>query len=185
MNKLKLNSKAVDAIFNASNKSIEAIAKKALKDTANDVEKKMTEFIQIYFYDKYTPVLYERTYNLLKSVTQTKMVKFGNSYQITVYLKPSSDYTNNGHLRFYIDNLGFSRVPKNYNQAYDAMNVFDLASQGIHGLPEKGKGGWQNNRFKQTSPNFMDMINDAMFQTDLITKYSDMLKSNGFKVRIK
>lgn len=167
--------------------NLEQLAQQSLKDTANKIEKLMTEFIKKYFYDAYTPTVYKRTYALLNSVTQTKMKKVGTSYQITIFLDPSKagDYYNSpsDQHRFYVNDIG-QVVPKGFYH-YDAEHVFDLASKGIHGLPQKGVSGWNNNNYiQQSRVNFMTKLESEIDTDMLLSEYSQALKKNGFDVKV-
>lgn len=184
MGKLKFNSKLLDELAEQLNKEAKALAKQAILDASIEVEKIMRDCIQRYFYDAYTPEVYKRNYTLLNSVTRKNLITTKNGYRIEIVLDDSKQpYRHN----FYIDNYGRVRYPQTYGQTTPTIDVFHLASQGIHGLPEKGTSGWNNNKYIPTTTNFTDKINEALDRNDreLLKQYSDVLVSKGFKVRYK
>ena len=99
----------LDQLYKALGKQIEV----SLSKTANDVMELAKGFIMTEFYNQYpNPKSYQRTYDLLESVTKTKVSHTGNTYTVEVYLDPTS-------ARGYADD--------------DPLLVWNLAAAGIHG----------------------------------------------------
>ena len=103
----------LDSLYKALGKQIEV----SLNKTANDLVELATKLIWEEFYQQYTPrgsknyLPYERTYQLLNSIVRSKIQHSGSTYSVEIYLDPSGI---------------------NYKDA-DAMDVFMMASEGIHG----------------------------------------------------
>lgn len=184
MSKLKFNSKLFNELSKNVNKQSKDIAKQAILDASVEVAKIMRECIQKYYYDAYDPDVYTRTFTLLNSVTRKNLVATANGYRIEIVLDDSAKpYTH----EFYIDGYGRFRRPKTYGQTTPTIDVFDLASQGIHGLPERGKSGWNNYNYISTPYNFVDKINEELDRNngEILRQFSDALVSHGFQVRHK
>lgn len=90
---------------------LENYIKKALERTADKLQSELMNTIYMDYYELYSPVAYERTYQFLSSVTRTNIYKIRSKYIIRIYIDYSSlDYD-------FISGYG----------------VVKLASEGFHG----------------------------------------------------
>jgi hypothetical protein len=186
MSGIKFSSNINKVLIERFEKQANLIAQQVLTETSKKIQILMTEIIHEFFYNAYSPTTYKRTYKLLNSVTQTKMIKVGNSYQITIFLDPkkSGNYDNGGKHRYFMSESNrIIPVNDDYPQNFDANTVFRYASMGIHGLPADGESGWHNNDYRQPSKTGFLMKLESEIDTEmLLSAYSKALKSNGFKV---
>ena len=90
---------------------LETYIKKALERTADKLQSELMNTIYMDYYELYSPVEYERTYQFLNSVTRTNIYKNGTEYTISIYV----DY----------DSLGYDFI--------SGYGVVKLASEGFHG----------------------------------------------------
>lgn len=73
--------------------ALDKYAAYAVDKMANEVKKKIEEFIK-YYYQEYTPEFYSRTWKFLNSVTRTEVYKKGNAWCAEVYIDTSIAYKN-------------------------------------------------------------------------------------------
>lgn len=85
--------------------------KQMVEKVGEDVKYLIKAYIEECFYGMYTPQFYERSFQLLNSVTTSKVRETANGYEITVYLD--------------IDSI-------HYKDGYEEELVW-MASQGFHG----------------------------------------------------
>jgi hypothetical protein len=112
--------------FNALYKGIEKEAEKALNKTANDIMALIQRFIYEDFYQEYPdPKRYKRTFQLLESVTRTRLVKNAGTLSIEIYLDPTS-------------------ADEGYKGGYDPMTIWENASLGKHGEIQTDGRFWQH-----------------------------------------
>lgn len=73
--------------------ALDKYAAYAVDKMADEVKKKIDEFIK-YYYQEYTPEIYQRTWKFLNSVTRTDVYKDGNAWCAEVYIDTSITYKN-------------------------------------------------------------------------------------------
>lgn len=104
---------------NALNVYIEKQVKNFLLEAGVEVGKVIKEYIQERFYDAYDPLKYDRTYQLLNSVTCTEVKQIGNTYQIEVYLNT--------------DGVNYYSWEDGQRIKINPQLIFDVSSEGWHG----------------------------------------------------
>lgn len=82
--------KSISQLQNALDK----YAAYATDKMADEVKKKIEEFIK-YYYQEYTPEQYSRVWNFLNSVVKTDVYKRGDTWYSEVYIDTSITYKNN------------------------------------------------------------------------------------------
>lgn len=60
---------------------------------ADGVKRTIEEFIR-YYYQEYSPIFYDRTWEFLNSVVKTEAEKYGDTWYAKVYIDPSITYNN-------------------------------------------------------------------------------------------
>ena len=85
--------------------------KQMVEKVGDDVKYLIKAYMEECFYGRYTPLFYDRTFQMLNSVTTSKVRETANGYEITVYLD--------------IDSI-------HYKDGYEEELVW-LSSQGFHG----------------------------------------------------
>ena len=132
----------LDQLYKAMGKQIEVV----LSKTANDLVERATELIWQEFYQQYTPKEggYERTMQLLNSVMKTNVKRQNNTYSVEIYLDPTNVQYNDSNV----------------------MDIFLMASQGIHG----------NSNIQTDGKFFEEFINETM------KSWKTLLIKNGLNV---
>lgn len=74
--------------------ALDKYAAYAVDKMSDEVKKKIEEFIK-YYYQEYTPEIYQRTWEFLNSVTKTEVYKKGNAWCAEIYIDTSIKYKNN------------------------------------------------------------------------------------------
>lgn len=133
---------SLDQLYKAMGKQIES----SLSKTANDLVERATELIWQEFYQQYTPKEggYERTMQLLNSVMKTNVKRQNNTYSVEIYLDPTNVQYNDSNV----------------------MDIFLMASQGIHG----------NSNIQTDGKFFEEFINETM------KSWKTLLIKNGLNV---
>ena len=115
----------------------------AINRMADEVKKKIEEFIR-YYYHEYTPEFYQRTWEFLNSVTRTDVEKISNGWQVKVYIDTSITY----------------------NNGWTMEGTAWQANQGLHGYYHAVKVGdmrfWDDALEEMHSPEFMSKFADFL-----------------------
>jgi len=135
-------------------KFLDEECKKAAKKMAEEVKDLITDFIMVY-YDEYNPKYYDRTYQFLKSVTTTDVVRDGNGYKVAIYLDDT--------------NINYDDI--------DPIVVWDYANRGLH-------GGYPPFNGRPSDVHFWDDAMELLDKGYLIKKFGEYLKDRGFTVVI-
>lgn len=139
-------------VFNSANdlkKFILSKSKIALSEALNKTYEIIGKFVKQY-YSEYDPYVYERTYQLYKSLVKTDVISTGNGYKAYVYFDLSSlDYSIKHMTK--IQKNGFYINPYNGARSYngefpntngDAEKSFMAAAHGSHGGKTSGTAIW-------------------------------------------
>ena len=111
------------------------LVEKAVTRTSDDFMKLIQDYMQEYFYGKYTPNVYERTYQMLRSITRTHAKTVGNTTTIEIYLDESA---------------------ANYKYP-DTGKIFELSADGFHGTYQSDYDYWEMamDEIKATYKNYL------------------------------
>lgn len=108
---------------------------RVLNRVATDIMDLIQDYMQEFFYSKYTPTIYERTYQMLNAITKTKAVTSGNTTTVEIYLDTSGvSYKNES-----------------------AAEVFEYAAEGYHGFYQSDYDYWEMamDEIKATYKNYL------------------------------
>lgn len=100
----------------------------ALLKAQDEVYKIIKQFIYKYYAD-YDPSFYDRTYQLLSSLVESRIVSDGKGYRAEVY--------------FALDKLSYSQYAWQGGHPPSGEEVFEAAKSGLHGAIGDAGGGWQ------------------------------------------
>lgn len=64
---------------------INLLIQNCLKEIAKETEDYLRKFVEKNWYNAYSPTMYDRTYDLLNSITRTSVQTMGNSFNISIY----------------------------------------------------------------------------------------------------
>ena len=81
------------------------------------------------YYNDYDPTLYERTYQLLRSLVESRIVPDGKGYKAEIY--------------FALDKLKYTKFKWQEGNAPTGEQVFEAAKQGWHGAVGDAGGGYR------------------------------------------
>lgn len=95
----------------------QTVLKEFTEQAGEKVNAVIRRYIQTRFYDQYSPEWYQRTYQLLRSVTTARAVPCDGGYEVEVYLDPDKAR--------YVSHWSDKVVESAY--------VFRRASEGYHG----------------------------------------------------
>jgi hypothetical protein len=90
---------------------INQIIKACLDEIALETGKELQKQVQAEWYEAYSPQFYSRTYQLLNSITNTKVESSGSGYRIVVYFDTASitpNFLANGGFN---EHMGFNGAP--------------------------------------------------------------------------
>ena len=121
------------------------------------------------FYKDYTPEFYERTAQLFGSLVQSRIVQEGKGYKAEVY--------------FDLDKFQYSKFAWQDGNAPTGEEVFEAATQGLHGAIGDAGGGYQ---FRYVSGNTgVSIWNDPIRELDekAIDILVDMLRAEGIPIK--
>lgn len=99
----------------------------ALMKAQDEIYRIIKKFLYDYYND-YTPEFYDRTYQLLSSLVESRIVSSGNGYKAEVY--------------FALDKLSYSKYAWQDGRPPSGEEVFEAAKQGLHGAIGDAGGGW-------------------------------------------
>lgn len=121
------------------------------------------------FYDDYTPEMYQRTYQLYRSLVKSDIIPTGNGYKAEVY--------------FDLDGLKYSKYPWQGGNVPTGEQVFDAAKYGLHGAIGSAGGGYQF--FHKFGDNGISIWYDPIRELDTkaIDILVDMLRAEGIPVK--
>ena len=140
----------------------------ALMKTQDKVYGIIKRFIRDYYLD-YDPVIYERTYQLLQSLVQSRIVSDGKGYKAEIY--------------FNLDKLRYSKSVWQGGNTPTGEQVFDAARQGLHGAIGDAGGGYHfHYESGDTGVNIWD---DPIRELDAraIDILADMLIAEGIPIK--
>lgn len=139
---------------------IEIQIKTYLSQAGERIKEVIKDYIQERFYDQYDPQFYDRTDQLLNSVTCTKVKQIGNTYQIEIYLNT--------------DGVNYYSWENGQRMKIDPELIFEASSEGWHGAT-------------QTDGRFMDEAKADLKKGnsyDLIKDFQKYLKGKGISTKI-
>lgn len=121
------------------------------------------------FYNDYDPELYERTYQLLESLVQSRVVSNGKGYKVEIY--------------FDLDKLRYSKQAWQGGEPPSGEQVFEAAKQGLHGAIGDAGDGW-NYRYVMGDTG-VNIWNDPIQELDAkaIEILKQMLISEGIPIK--
>lgn len=123
--------------------ALDKYAAYAVDKMADEVKKKIEEFIK-YYYQEYSPEVYQRTWEFLNSVTRTEVRKEGNAWCAEVYIDTSIMYKN----------------------GWSMEGTAIQANQGLHGWYHAVKVGdshfWNDAMEEMHSPMFINKFADFL-----------------------
>lgn len=140
------------------NKYLESPMELFLLQAGQKIRKVIREYIQERFYNQYDPLYYDRTYQLLDSVTCTDVKKVGNKYQLEVYLNT--------------DGVNYYNYVDGSRQSIDPQLIFEISSQGWHGATQT------DGRFMEEAK--QDLQNGVSY--NIFEDFKKFLKSRGINV---
>lgn len=100
----------------------------ALLKAQDEVYRIIKKFIYDYYND-YDPSFYDRTYQLLSSLVESRIISTGKGYRAEVY--------------FALDKLSYSKYAWQGGDPPSGEEVFEAAKRGLHGAIGDAGGGWQ------------------------------------------
>lgn len=121
------------------------------------------------FYNDYDPELYNRTYQLLESLVQSRIVSDGKGYKAEIY--------------FDLDKLKYAKYAWQGGDPPSGEQVFEAAKQGLHGAMGDAGGGY---RFQYISGyDGTNIWSDPIQELDAkaIDILVDMLKAEGIPIK--
>lgn len=121
------------------------------------------------FYKDYTPEFYDRTAQLFGSLMESRIVQDGKGYKAEVY--------------FDLDKLRYSKYPWQEGNPPTGEQVFEAATQGLHGAIGDAGGGYQF-RYVEGRKD-VSIWNDPIQELDAkaIDILVDMLRAEGIPVK--
>lgn len=137
-------------------KNTEQLKKYLMSHMKNAIQKSQQQVYQILdrfmkeYYAEYDPIIYERTYQLYKSLVKTDVVQTGNGYKAYVYFDATNlDYQIkhftqiqdvNGYMNPFTHR--FSESGTFANPSGDAEKTLESAMHGLHGGKIPGTNIW-------------------------------------------
>lgn len=121
------------------------------------------------YYADYSPELYDRTYQLLQSLVQSRVISDGKGYKAEIY--------------FDLDSLRYSKYAWQNGNSPSGEQVFDAAKQGLHGAIGDAGGGY---RFRYVSGDTgVNIWNDPIRELDAkaINILVNMLRAEGIPIK--
>lgn len=121
------------------------------------------------FYKDYTPEFYQRTAQLFGSLVQSRIVQDGKGYKAEVY--------------FDLDKFQYSKFAWQDGNTPTGEEVFEAATQGLHGAIGDAGGGYQFRYVEGRQGR--NIWNDSIQELDAraIDILVDMLKAEGISVK--
>lgn len=112
--------------------------KDAVQETMNKIEKIIEECVRK-FYSEYSPILYERTYQLLHSYIKVNAIRSGNGYEAEIYFDA-------GTMNHAVKNLDTGDSFSNSGWSEETILETALAGSAPHGgwPPAGGNGIWND-----------------------------------------
>lgn len=140
----------------------------ALLKAQDNVYRIIKEFIYK-FYNDYDPMLYHRTYQLLSSLVESRIVSDGKGYRAEVY--------------FALDKLKYAKFGWQDGNPPSGEQVFEAAKQGLHGAIGSAGGGWEY-RYVQGDAG-VNIWEDPIKELDTkaINILKEMLIAEGIPIR--
>lgn len=126
------------------------------------------QFVYDYYKD-YSPEFYERTYQLLGSLVESRIVSHGKGYSAEIY--------------FALDKLRYSKYAWQDGNPPSGEQVFEAAKQGLHGAIGDAGGEYQ---FRYVSGNTgANIWGDPIRELDAkaINILVDMLRAEGIPIK--
>lgn len=111
--------------------AIESKIPSALSNTASRIYLIIDRFVKEY-YAEFSPEIYERTYQLYKSLVKTDVMKTASGYRVELYFDASS-------LDYAFKTVNGNKVA---NVGYDEKKTLSSAMYGSHGGYENGTAIW-------------------------------------------
>lgn len=140
----------------------------ALMKAQDEVYRVVNKWIRE-FYKDYTPELYERTAQLFGSLVESRIVQDGKGYKAEVY--------------FDLDKLRYSKFGWQDGDVPTGEQVFEAATQGLHGAIGDAGGGYQFRYVEGREGR--NIWNDSIQELDVraINILVDMLRAEGIPVK--
>lgn len=147
-------------------------SRRALLKAQDKVYAIIKQFLYKYYND-YTPsdsaFGYERTYQLLQSLVQSRIVSSRNGYEVEVY--------------FALDKLQYFKSAWQEGEPPSGEQVFEAAKRGLHGAIGDAGGGWEY--LYVTGDTGINIWSDPIQELDAkaINILRDMLISEGIPIK--
>lgn len=121
------------------------------------------------FYNDYNPEWYDRTYQLLESLVQSRIVSDGKGYKVEIY--------------FDLDKLQYSKPAWQGGEPPSGEQVFEAAKQGLHGAIGDAGGGWSY--LYVAGDTGVNIWSDPIRELDVkaIDILVDMLRAEGIPIK--
>lgn len=140
----------------------------ALIKAQDEIYRIIKKFLYDYYND-YTPEFYDRTYQLLTSLVESRIVSDGKGYKAEVY--------------FALDKLHYSKYVWQGGDPPSGEQVFEAAKQGLHGAIGDAGGGYQY--LHKHGNNGVNIWSDPLRELDskAINILKNMLISEGIPIK--
>lgn len=120
--------------------------KQMVEKIGDDVKYLIKAYMEECFYGRYTPLFYQRTFQMLNSVTTSEVRETANGYEIMVYLDIDSIHYKDGHEEelVWLASQGFHGSGSIYeqgefwNEAMDELNSGYIVKKFGEYLKDKG-----------------------------------------------
>lgn len=90
---------------------IGALLKECLEEIALETGKELQKYVQTEWYEAHAPEFYNRTYQLLNSITDSKVEQNGNSFKVSIYFDHESIVPNFLGDGGFNEHMGFDGAP--------------------------------------------------------------------------
>jgi hypothetical protein len=147
---------------------IENILKQCLEKIALETAKELQKHVQTDWYEAHSPQFYDRTYQLLNSITNSNIEQKGNKFIVSVYFDHTMITPN------FLDNDGF-----NEHMGFDGEPF-------VEGLIETIEEGNLSHYSPSYARNGIDMVEKTAYwlTTNLLKISKEVFRKNGINLII-
>lgn len=156
-------------------KELESFLLKKFRQAIMKAQEEIYQIIKQFlyqFYNDYDPIKYERTYQLLRSLVQSRIISDGKGYKAEVY--------------FDLDNLQYSKPAWQGGKPPSGEQVFEAAKQGLHGAIGDAGNGWKDWEYNYVQGNTgVNIWSDPIQELDTkaINILKEMLIAEGIPIK--
>lgn len=127
----------------------------AINQAKEQIYQVINSFVKEY-YTEYSPTMYERTYQLYKSLVKTDVISTGDGWEATIYFDLDK-------LDYYMKKINGREYP---NKGWSETKTLDAAAHGSHGGYESGTAIWDD-AIKVLNKEGYNILKNALIQNGI------------------